>query len=350
MGIRNDNITYQYNLMAALELMLRPQGATIKELTANIGVARSTAYDYINALSILGYPIREPERRGKEMVYHADAESIRKLMPLTGDTELTKNDRETLLFLGNATGSSALKMIMTPLLDKLIRLAPDGGITYKKADGSILTAIMDVPPIMKKTSPKTAEIASALISAIRDKQWIDIDYYSASKGEQKKMEKLFPIVCFSHDGGLYFYAQTGDGKLLTLAVERVSELKVIIGDNPVPEYSEEHIRELLSDPFGITLTEPEPVTVKLLIDSGQAYYYKELDWPDAVTLETLKNGDLLFTVRTRGLYELERWIMKNSPVIKVLGPDSVVEDIQWLLKATLKLYNADVLESEEFLL
>ena len=338
MGIRSDNITYQGNLMAALMLMLRPQGATIKELMANLGVVRSTVYEYINALTLLGYPIEEPERNGREKVYHANSESIRKLIPLTGDTELTGDDIDTLNFLEKAVGSSALKNIMSPVLNKLIRLAPDGGIAYKKADGSLLTAIMDVPPIMKKTSTKTAEIASALISAIREKQWIDIEYYSASKGEQKRIENLYPIVCFSHDGGLYFYAQTDKGKLLTLAVERISELKVIIGDHPAPEYSEEYIAELLSDPFGITLTEPEPVTVKLLIDSGQSYYYRELDWPDSVGLETLDNGDLLLTVKTRGLWELERWIMKNSPVIKVLEPEAIQEDIMYILRKTVALY------------
>ena len=273
------------------------------------------------------------------MVYRADSNSIRSLTPLTGDTELTKDDRETLNFLENISGSSALRMIMAPVLDKLVRLAPEGGISYRKADGSVITAIMDVPPIMKKTSPKTAEIASALISAIRERQWIDIDYYSASKGEQKRMEKLFPIVSFAYNGGLYFYAQIEDGKLLTLAVERISELKVIIGDKPAPEYSKEHIKELLDDPFGITLTEPEPITVKLFIDSGQAYYYKELDWPDSVSIETLDNGDIIFTVKTRGLWELERWIMKNSPVIKVLEPESVVEDIKWTFTEGLKLYS-----------
>ena len=338
MGIRNDNITYQSNLMAALMLMLRPQGATIKELMTNLGVVRSTVYQYINALTLLGYPIEEPEQIGREKVYHANSESIRKLTPLTGDTELTEEDINALNFLENAAGSSALKNIMSPVLNKLIRLAPDGGIAYKKADGSVLTAIMDVPPIMKKTSNKTAEIASALISAIREKQWIDIDYYSASKGEQKRIEKLFPIVCFSHDGGLYFYAQTEQGKLLTLAVERISELKVIIGDNPAPDYSEEYIAELLSDPFGITLTEPEPITVKLLIDSRQAYYYEELDWPDSVNIETFYNGDIILTIKTRGLWELERWIMKNSPTIKVLEPNSILEDVKWTLKETMKKY------------
>ena len=227
---------------------------------------------------------------------------------------------------------------MAPVLDKLIRLAPDGGIAYKKADGSVLTAIMDVPPIMKKTSTKTSEIASALISAIRGKQWIDIDYYSASKGQQKRIEKLFPIVCFSHDGGLYFYAQTEQGKLLTLAVERISELKVIIGNEPVPEYSEVYIAELLSDPFGITLTETDPIIVKLFIDAGQAYYYKELAWPDSVSIKTFENGDIILTVKTRGLWELERWVMKNSPVIKVLEPESVIEDIKWILNETMKRY------------
>ena len=341
MGTRNDNITYQSNLMAALMLMLRPQGVTIKELMANLGVARSTVYEYIDALSLLGYPISEPDRRGREMVYHADSESIRKLTPLTGDTELTQDDKETLNFLENVSGSSALGMIMAPVLDKLIRLAPDGGVAYKKADGSMLTAIMDVPPIMKKTSPKTAKIATALISAIRGNQWIDIDYYSASKGEQKRMEKLFPIVCFAHNGGFYFYAQTESGKLLTLAVERISELKVIIGNKPSPDYSKEHIKELLDDPFGITLTEPEPITVKLLIDSGQTYYYKELDWPNSVVIETLDNGGILFTVKTRGIWELERWVMKNSPVIKVVEPEYVVEDIKWTIEELIRLYRLD---------
>ena len=78
--------------------------------------------------------------------------------------------------------------------------------------------------------------------------------------------------------------------------------------------------------------------VKLFIDSGQAYYYKELDWPDSVNIETLDNGDIIFTVRTRGLWELERWIMKNSPVIKVLEPESVVTDVKWIIKEAYSLY------------
>lgn len=339
MGTRNDNATYQGNLMAALMLMLRPQGVTIKELIANLGVARSTVYEYIDALTLLGYPIEEPERRGREMVYHANPDSIRKLVPLTGNTELTNNDLETLKFLETSSGSNALRNIMAPVLAKLIRLVPDGGIAYRKADGSVLAAIMAVSPIMKKTSSKTAEIVSALISAIREKQWIDIDYYSASKDMQRKIEKLYPIVCFAHEGGLYFYAQTDDNKLLTLAVERIIELKVIIGNTPVPKYTEDYIAELLSDPFGITLTETEPVSVKLLIDSGQAFYFKELDWPDSVNIETLDNGNLIFVVKTRGLWELERWIMKNSPSIKVLEPKPIIEDVKWLLAESIKLYN-----------
>lgn len=339
MGIRHDNFTYQSNLMAALTLLLRPQGATIKELRENLGVARSTVYEYIDTLSLLGYPVGEPDRRGREMVYRADADSIRKLMPLTGNTELTPDDKELLSFLENASGSSALRAILSPMLDKLLRLAADGGVSYRKTDGSILTAIMDVPSIMKKVTLKTVEIASALISAIRNHQWIDIDYYSASKGEQKWLKMLFPIVCFAHNGGLYFYSQTDNGNLLTLSVERISELKVIIGDKPAPDYSEDYIRDLLDDPFGITLTESEPITARLFIDSEQAYYYKELDWPESVTIETIENEDIILTVRTRGLWELERWIMKNSPAIKVLEPESVVEDIKWTFTESLKHYS-----------
>ena len=101
------------------------------------------------------------------------------------------------------------------MLDKVLRLTADGGASYRKADGSFITAIVDIPPFMKKISPKTTEITSALISAIRQKQHIDIDYYSASKGKQKKIYNLFPVVCFTHDGGCYFYALTDSGKLLT---------------------------------------------------------------------------------------------------------------------------------------
>ena len=338
MGIRHDNFTYQSNLMAALTLLLRPQGATIKELRENLGVARSTVYEYIDTLSLLGYPVGEPERRGREMVYRADAESIRKLTPLTGNTELTPDDKELLSFLENASGSSALKAILSPILDKVLRLAADGGVSYRKADGSSITAIVDIPPIVKKTSPKVAEITSALISAIRQKQHIDIDYYSASKGEQKKIGNLFPIVCFTHDGGCYFYALADSGKLLTLSIERISELKVIVGNSNIPSYSPEFISELLSDPFGITLTERNHVFVKLYVDEGQAYYYKELDWPDSVKLEDTEKGGLYITVKTRGLWELERWIMKNSPVIKVIEPESIKADIKWTLEESLKYY------------
>ena len=323
MGIRHDNFTYQSNLMATLTLLLRPQGATIKELRENLGVARSTVYEYIDTLSLLGYPVGEPERRGREMVYRADADSIRKLTPLTGNTELTPDDKELLSFLENASGSSALKAILSPMLDKILMLAADGGVSYRKADGSSITAIVDIPPIMKKTSPKTAEITTALISAIRQNQRIDIDYYPASKGEQKKIENLFPIVCFTHDGGCYFYALKDSSKLLTLAIERIAELKVIVGNDNTPSYSSDYVAELLSDPFGITLTEQEPVLVKLYVDKGQAYYYKELDWPDSVKLEDSEDGGIYILLMTRGLWELERWIMKNSPVIKVIEHESI---------------------------
>ena len=339
MGIRHDNFTYQSNLMAALTLLLRPQGATIKELRENLGVARSTVYEYIDTLSLLGYPVGEPERRGREMVYRADPDSIRKLMPLTGNTELTPDDKELLAFLENVSGSSALKAILSPMVDKVLRLAADGGISYRKADGSSVTAIVDIPPFMKKTSPKTAEITAALISAIRQKQRIDIDYYSASKGEQKKIGNLFPIVCFTHGGGCYFYALSDSGKLLTLSIERIAELKIIVGNDNIPSYSSDYIAELLSDSFGITLTEKEPVLVKLYVDEGQAYYYKELDWPDSVKLEDTEDGGVYITVKTRGLWELERWIMKNSPVIKVIEPESIKADIKWTLEESLKYYS-----------
>ena len=129
------------------------------------------------------------------------------------------------------------------------------------------------------------------------------------------------------------------GKLLTLSIERIAELKVIVGNDNIPSYSSDYVVELLSDPFGITLTEQEPVLVKLYVDGGQAYYYKELDWPDSVKLESTEDGGVYITVKTRGLWELDRWIMKNSPVIKVIEPESIKADIKWTLEESLKYYS-----------
>ena len=64
--------------------------------------------------------------------------------------------------------------------------------------------------------------------------------------------------------------------------------------------------------------------------------------PDSVDIETLDNRAIIFTVRTRVLWELERWIMKNSPVIKILEPESVVEDIKWTIKETYNLYGGSM--------
>ena len=117
-----------------------------------------------------------------------------------------------------------------------------------------------------------------------------------------------------------------------------TELEVIVGNDNIPSYSSDYVTELLSDPFGITLTEKEPVFVKLYVDEGQAYYYKELDWPDSVKLEDTEDDGVYITVKPLGLWELERWILKNSPSIKVLESDSVSEDIKWTLNEALRLY------------
>ena len=121
-----------------------------------------------------------------------------------------------------------------------------------------------------------------------------------------------------------------------LAVDRIEEIKGS-EEGKHPKCDMALLQDLLSDPFGISC-EVEPYEVKLLIAPYQVPYEKEKRWPAGkVSFKDTDKGTIM-TAKTRTRFDVQRYILKRTPYIKVLEPEWLKKTVTQKLAEGLGLY------------
>ena len=80
-------------------------------------------------------------------------------------------------------------------------------------------------------------------------------------------------------------------------------------------------------------------TVKLAFDAQLAPYIQEREWHPSQQIETRKDGSIIFTMETRHLLEIKRWVMSWGDGVTVLGPESLARDLRDECTRILERYN-----------
>jgi len=257
-------------LLRTVDLLSRPQGASVKEIQDLLSCDRSTVYRVLDLVQEIGVPAY-PEKSflATEKRWYVDEAFTKKLPNIT---------------------------------------LPDVGLSL--AD---VMALSGAEKHLEK-----------LTGAILARKCCRITYNSFARGEELTFE-IQPLYCFERDGGLYaFYKSPRHGTVWTLALERIRALEVLEERFEFPEDFDPE--ETLDEAFGLILGDPVDALVR--VSAQQAPYVKERRWCKDQEITEKENGEIEIRLRTSGRWDVKRWVLSMGAEAELLEPEDLREEIR----------------------
>ncbi len=174
------------------------------------------------------------------------------------------------------------------------------------------------------------------MKAISDRSWLSLLYHRIHTSSTYETD-FHPILVFISQRNPYVYGFNRKNEIRMLAIDRILEIRDV-HEGPHPRCDMKLLQDLLSDPFGITC-EAEPYEAKILIAPNQAPYEKEKQWPKGKVSFTETEDGTVMTATTRTVADIERYILKWTPSMKVLKPEWLAEKIKAALRKGMQQYD-----------
>lgn len=155
-------------------------------------------------------------------------------------------------------------------------------------------------------------------------------------GEHPQDYLVDPYQVILYQYGLYLSGYSHQaGKMRTFALERIKTVTVTENMFELPKVP---LAERLDRGFG--LIDDNPQEVKIWISPEWAYYVKERRWHPTQKLQPQKDGSVILTMQCGGLDELTAWVLSFGPGAKVLGPQSLIDQVSSQLTAAAESYRS----------
>ncbi|MCR5731673.1 MAG: WYL domain-containing protein [Sphaerochaetaceae bacterium] len=318
-------------------LICRDQGATIYEMAEALEKDVKTARNRLRELTYIFplYSETDPDNAKRlryKILKHSSAQFI---LP---DMSFSDDEKAVFKMLSGSTDMTpALESQTRKLFNKLTLMASERGSLIKAGANEPVPIINAQTIVPKSVDNKTLyRKINRLLKAIADKSWLTLIYHRIYNDSTYEMD-FYPVLVFISHRNPYVYGYNKNGKLRMLAVDRIVSIE---GDfiASKPKYDMNLLKDLLSDPFGISC-EAEAYEVKLLIADSQVPYEKEKQWPKGkVSFKETKEGTVMTAV-THTRFDVQRYILKRTPYIKVLEPEWLKDSVVAAYKEGLGNYS-----------
>ena len=317
----NKQIVRQLDILR--ELAAKTYGATLQELADESGVSKRTIQRDLNDLSDVGFIIEEEVRDRKKYF-------------------TVKNNLPPLNF-------PIDEIIALTFIEGII--GPLEGTPYKEAFQNTLNRIRTVLPEEMRAFLEEAsaayyphhrgqktlilpEIFETAHRAIKEHKVCNITYCAITTG-QTKTYPITPFRLLYYHNGYYLLCRNPKyDDLLTLAAERIQDLKITSQTFDPPDDLD--IENRIQQAFGITLG--DPIDVKVRFSAWQSRYIKQRIWHPSQEIEELDNGEIILSFRASGFYDIKSWILSHGIDAEVLEPAALREEIIEELKKNLTFY------------
>lgn len=314
-------------------LSARRQGATVRELVAELGVTDKTIRRDLQFLALEGFPLVE-----------AVGAYGRKSWVLDGGVHapaLNFNLTEVLsLYLGRRAleplaGTTIWQGAQSAYL-KIRAILGEGAIAYlEKLSRVVQTTRSAVGDYAEK-----ADLIELLLMAIEDHKITWIVYQSATATEPVSTE-VYPLTLLWHRGSLYLLAHAReDDKVKTYKVDRVSEVDVTSLKFNFPD--EFDAQQFLSSSFGIMSSAGATQRVRVRFSSTVARYVTERKWHPSQQLKKQRDGSLTAEFELVDLHELKAWLLSFAQHAEVLEPESLRIEMRETIQAMQQMYQYPV--------
>lgn len=319
----------------ALEVLSKPEGATIKEMAEHLEVDRRTVYRMIELIEEFGFPLYDeipPLEKEKRWKFE---ESYLKKLPNIKLPDLNLTLSETLsLYLLKGEESlfqhTDIEKYINAAFGKLSLFVSEDIVKQLKG----IRALFIPSSKFAKDYTGKEEIIERLMHAMLQKKTCEVTYHSFYD-DQMKTFKVDPLHFFEHAGGLYLFVNaTTYNEIRTLAVERIQEITPTNSTFGCPSHF--NPEEALGSAFDIVYDDPIKVTIWFSPD--QARYIKERKWSRTQKIEDQEDGSIILSMNTSGWWDVKKWVLSYGAEAEVLEPEKLRKEIIEELKAATENY------------
>ncbi len=323
------------NLLRAIDLMARKQGASLDDLQQELDLSRSSVYRQIEIIQELGFPIYDEQPMGaRKKRWRFDEGYLKKLPHMAlPDMEL-KHSEVLALFMvigeSRLTRGTEIEKSLQRLMTKLENSFPAGLLGKLK---KIQTLFVPSDKFSKDYSDKETVI-EALTDAMLQQRVCEVRYHAYTHDEENRFT-IEPLHFFEHNGGLYAYARVPKHDwVITLAVERIIELSPTSKTFAYPaDFDPE---DKLASAFGVT--DNDPCEVKVWFSAREARYIKERKWARDQKITDNVDGSIILEMRTSGMWEVMRWVLSWGKEAEVLEPEELRQGVQQEIEQMHEMY------------
>ncbi|WP_291323360.1 WYL domain-containing protein [Desulfonatronospira sp.] len=324
------------NLFKALDLIARPQGATIKQLSSKLGITSRSVYRLLDNIQALNFPIYDDnDRPGREKSWKLDADYVFK-MPNINLPDIRFDIKEIIaLYLLRAesriySGTD----IETHINDAFKRMSQYVPEKFQEQVTRLKSLFISPRKLTKDYTGKEEIIDTLTMAMIRNNTCL-VSYFSFSSEETKNF-KIDPLHFFESNGGLYLFVQVPRySDIRILAVERIEKLEQT---REVFEYPEDFDpEEKLSLAFDMVYD--DPIELEVVFSPGQAKYIKERQFSPNQKIEDNPDGSVTLKMTTSGWFDVKRWLLGFGGTARVVKPDEMRQEIMSEMKKAINKYD-----------
>ncbi len=324
-----------FKFLKAIDLISRPHGATIEDLSDELELDRRSIYRLLNLIGEFGFPIyddKDSMERKKRWKFQDDY--LLKLPNITlPDLKFSLSEIIALYLLRGHEktykGTEIEKKIGSAF-SKIDIFVPDGLSANLEKIKTLFT------PTLKFSKDYTGkeEVIDKLTEAILQQRTSLVKYHSFDQDKICDF-KIDPLSFFENKGGLYTFVKTTSfGDIRTLAVERIQELEITDATFEYPDNFDPE--EKLESAFDIVCD--DPVRTKIWFSSDQAKYIKERTWAKEQKITEQKDGSIILEMKTSGHGDVKRWVMSYGADAKVIEPEELHDEVLSDLKKSIEYY------------
>lgn len=192
--------------------------------------------------------------------------------------------------------------------------------------------------ILFEEIPSGKKWLSVIVNAMRDGKAIEMTYHSFWRDEQSTFI-AHPWCLKLFKQRWYVLALSEGHKQPRIYALDERMLAISQTDEELKKPAKFNAREYFRNYFGITVSEDcKPEVIRLKVDANQANYFKSLPLhPSQKLVES--NGDFsVFEYFLAPTFDFKQEVLRNSPMVEVLSPESFRQEVIEDLRATLSLY------------
>lgn len=279
--------------------------------------------DMIEDTALQWYAPIKYDHRKKAYFYPNDVEEI---FPAI---ELNDQEISALLFYGQIQDQYHQFGIfneITEAIDKVLNAANVRKEYREIFKGQPLIQTEKTPPI------KGSELLLKIMQGLKAKKKIRFTYH---KFEEEKQEIIISPYLLKEEKHFWYVIGAEKETLKTYAVDRMSNLRIVneaiykMSFNPKAHFKYS---------FGVTVPDLQPLEVILSFTPFQGNYLKALPIHETQKILLDNSDEFRISILVKPAYEFYSKILSYGPSVKVVSPDSVVNELKEMLVETLSEY------------